>query len=439
MLLAAGALSVVTYLDKTTPNILLLMTFILGAVSAFIAPTWQAVIPELVPNKDLEKAISLDSAGVNVAAAIGPALAGVIIAATNTAIVFAINALSFLAIVIALLYWQRKPIEETTLPAERFFAAMRLAIRHIRAAPILHHIFIRTAALCLFASASWSLIPIYAKNELNSGALGYGVLLTTLGVGAIIATIALPFLRKRLSANQTVDVAFLTLAAGTALLALVKIFSMAGIAMFLIGFAWIIALTELTTATQEAVPFWLKGRVLALFLMVSFGGIALGSMLWGAVTFNYSISSVLLIASGGLLFSGFITRFLNITPHHPFNHTPSHHLPAPAVKLGCRETSPVMVNIEYFVHDDKTEEFTKIMQKAKKMRIRQGAFFWKLYLDTENQQRFIECFLSENWIDHLRIHERLSVSDQELDLKIREFHHKETAPNIVHLVEVRVK
>lgn len=435
LMLIAGALAIVTFLNLTTPTILLSLTFALGALAALSAPTWQALIPDLVPKQILQRAIALNSGSENIAGAIGPAFAGIIIAALGTAAVFAVNALSFLAIIVALFIWKHPP-EEHTLPAERFFGAMRLAVRHIYAAPALHNILIRTAIFCLFASGVWALIPLIARVELNSGSMGYGILLTFLGIGAIFATLSLPRLEKQLSNDKIIDVGYLLSAVTAALLIIFKNYYVACLAMLIGGYGWMIATTTLTTATQQASPTWIKGRTLAIFLMVLFGGIAAGSAIWGTLASHFNITTTLIITSIGLILGYLLTYRLSFKKIQKMDHTPAHDLPAPAVKIGCQEKNPVMVSIEYIVESQHTQEFTKLMRHVRAVRIRQGAFFWKLYLDTEDTTRFVEYFMSESWVDHLRLHERLSISDREIDRQVQVYNKDQQPPHISHLVEV---
>lgn len=431
----AGTLAAITFLNLTTPALLLFLTFGLGALSALSVPTWQALIPDLVPKQILQRAIALNSGSENIAGAIGPAFAGIIIAALGTAAVFAINALSFLAIIVALFSWDHPP-EEHTLPTERFFGAMRLAVRHIYAAPALHNVLIRTTIFCLFASAVWALIPLIARLELHSDSMGYGVLLTLLGVGAIVGTLLLPKLEMRLTNDKIIDAGFILSAITAVLVVIFKNYYVVSIAMLMGGFAWLITTTTLTTATQQASPTWIKGRTLAIFLMVLFGGVAAGSAIWGVLASYFNMTLTLLIATVGLVLGWLLTYRLSFRKIQTFDHTPAHDLPAPAVKIGCKEKNPVMVSIEYIVAAEHVEEFTKLMRHVRGVRIRQGAFFWKLYLDTEDTTRFVEYFLSESWVDHLRLHERLSVSDREIDKKVQVYNKNQQPPHISHLVEV---
>src|SRR5262249_28383120 len=123
-------LGLLVRLEAVTPTILLVFTFLIGAASALMAPSWQAIVPMLVPKKDLQAAISLNSVGINISRAIGPALAGVLIGLLGLAAPFWLNALSTLGVIAVLLWWRPAEPVEAQLPPERFASALRIGWRH---------------------------------------------------------------------------------------------------------------------------------------------------------------------------------------------------------------------------------------------------------------------------------------------------------------------
>src|SRR6202158_4642802 len=198
MLIVAGALGILTLLEWTTAWVLLGFTFALGVGGALMLPAWAAIVPDLVRADELPSAIALNSVAINGARAIGPAIAGVLVAAVGAWLVFMLNALSYIGILLVLLRWRREH-QKSTLPAERFFSAIRVGMRFVTHARALQIVLIRGSAFFIFASATWSLFPLIVRQELRSGPEIYGLLLTCIGIGAVGGAILLPRVRAKVS------------------------------------------------------------------------------------------------------------------------------------------------------------------------------------------------------------------------------------------------
>jgi MFS family permease len=218
-LVAAAVLSVLTLQDLITPEALLAATFMLGIAAALSAPVFQAIVPELVDKQALPGAIALNSLGVNISRAIGPALGGVIVALAGTPAVFALNALSVVAVLFVLFSWKR-PETAHTLPSEHFFGALKAGYRYTHHSPAMRLVLIRPAGFFLFGSALWA-VPLLARRGLGLDAAGYGALLGCMGAGAVLGAILLKRLRKKTSANAISVAATLLFALATLALALV--------------------------------------------------------------------------------------------------------------------------------------------------------------------------------------------------------------------------
>jgi MFS family permease len=433
LMIVAATLTTITFLKLITPNLLLLLTFCLGIGGALSTPAWQATVPELVPPNALAGAINLNSAGMNISRAIGPALAGIIITAGGTVAVFAINAVSFLGIIITLFHWKRKR-KESTLPAERLFGAIRTGVRYVYATPVLHNMIILSFTFIFFASSIWALLPLIARDELHYGATGYGTLFALLGTGAVIGAIYLPRMSANFSNDQLIKMGYFAFAVSCCMLALLKTFYFAGIAMLLSGLGWIITLATLMTTAQQAVPSWVKGRALSIYFMAVFSGMAIGSTAWGMLTRHSSIPTALLVAASGLLAGIALSRLFTVIIEE-IDHTPYRKIPTPVGTEVPRATQgPVMVTIEYTIDPEQEPHFIRIMRDIRRMRLREGAFFWKLFKDIENITHYTECFMSESWIDHLRYHERISVSDNKLLERAKAFQVGKKNPRASHLV-----
>jgi len=227
MLVSAAVLGVVTLAGMVTPWLLLLLTFTLGLGTAMNGPAWQASIPELVPRRELPAAVTLVGVAINVSRAVSPALGGLLVAAAGSGVVFLLNAISFLGVMVVIYRWQPTP-QQSTMPPEHIFGAMRAGLRYVRHAPELLAVFVRTGAFILCASALWALLPLQARHALGLGSFGYGILLGCIGTGAVAGAAFLPPVREKVSNNLLVVGATVLFAGVTVVLAHVHVPVVAG-------------------------------------------------------------------------------------------------------------------------------------------------------------------------------------------------------------------
>jgi predicted MFS family arabinose efflux permease/quinol monooxygenase YgiN len=438
MMITAALLGVLTLAGITTAIVLLVFTFALGVGTAMMMPAWGAITPELVQRSELHAAIGLNTIGMNVSRSVGPALAGFIVAAAGPGVVFILNAISFLAVIAALKSWQSKP-RESELPAERVVGAMRAGLRYARHSPELRAVLVRGAAFFIFASASWALLPLVVRKELQSGPGTYGLFLACLGVGAIAGALLMPRIRTRVSRDGIVAGA--TVLYSISMLALAHSGSVyeAGAAMLLTGVAWISVVSSMMTAAQTALPGWVRARGLALFWVVFMGGMAAGSALWGQVASWIGIPYALTAAAVGAALGIAATWRYRIGGHDETDLTPSIYWQTPML-ADDREADPgpVMVTVEYRIDPARAAEFARIMhQKMRRIRRRDGAFMWELFNDIDQQDRMVECFMVESWLEHLRQHERVTVADRNVLEQMRAFHLGNEPPRVTHLVAGR--
>ncbi len=420
LMIVAGALAILTLTGTTTPWVLLGFTFALGIGSAMMMPAWAAIVPELVPADELQSAVALNSIAINVSRAVGPAIAGVLVAAVGAWLVFALNALSYIGILAVLLRWQREH-RKSTLPAERFLSALRVGMRFVMHTRTLQIVLIRGAAFFVFASATWALFPLIVRRELGRGPEIYGLLLTCIGVGAVGGAILLPRLRAKVTRDALVAGASLLYALAALALAHVTNIGLLAVAMLATGIAWISILSALQVSAQMTLPPWVRARGLAAFVVIFMGGMAVGSILWGQAATHTSIPTALTVAAAGMVLAIALTWRFKLGPHEVHDFTPSMDWPMPVLAETPELDVPVMVSIEYRVQPDKREEFVAAMQEVSEMRRRNGAFFWQLFHHSETPTRFVECFMDESWVEHLRQHERASVADREIQRRARKF------------------
>ena len=432
LMVIAAALGILTWLNVMTPWMLLGFTFALGVGTAMVMPAWAAIVPELVPPEDLPSAVALNSIAINVSRTIGPAIAGVLVAAVGAWLVFILNALSYIGILAVLVRWRRER-RKSSLPAERFVSAIRVGLRFVTHTRALQIVLIRGSAFFVFASAAWSLFPLIVRRELGMGPEIYGLLLTCIGIGAVGGALLLPRARARFSRDALVAGASALYAVAALMLGHVQNLPLLAVAMLATGVAWISILSALQVAAQMTLPAWVRARGLAAFVMVFMGGMALGSILWGQVAAHVGIPATLTTAALGMAGAIGLTWRFKLGRHEVLDFTPSSHWPAPVLAESPEpDSGPVMVTIEYRVQPDKRAEFVAAMQSVREMRRRNGAYFWELFHDSADPSRFNECFMDESWVEHLRQHERVSVADREIQQRAKAFMVEGTATKSSH-------
>ncbi len=440
MLTAVAILSVLTFFDIVSPWILLILTFLLNIGAAMNSPAWQAIVPEVIPRAQLPDAVSLNSAGFNLARALGPALGGLAVAlfalaTTGAASVFLLNSLSFVGVILVLYRWQRNPLFKSALPAERIHGSVRAGIRYIRYAPMLQAAFVRTVIFTLFVSAVWALLAIVARNDLRQGAMGYGILNGSMGFGAVIGATSLPRVRRVLSADAIIATASGVFIATLAVLALVKMPLVIIPMLIAAGFAWTSAMSTLNLAVQVSVPAWVQARALGAYQMIFAGGMALGGVIWGTIAEHLSTPKSLMCASAGLA----ITLPLSLRFHVLRGVQPDlspHLYTVPAPKLNSeREDSdgPVRVSIDYFIDPQDYAAFTKAIHQLRDVRLRNGAIRWGVYQNASDPGHINETFVTESWLEYLRQRERFTASDRQILERVWSLHRSKEPPRISHM------
>ncbi|OLD16960.1 MAG: hypothetical protein AUJ01_09690 [Acidobacteria bacterium 13_1_40CM_3_65_5] len=358
LFLVTTLLGVLALAGVLQPWMLLVITLAIGGGSAIDLPSWQAIIPETVPRDELPAAVGLGSVAINIARALGPAIAGVLIVVGGPGPVFLINALSVLGVFFVLWRWKRGSIR-ASLPAERLVSAMRSGMRYVRYAPALRTVVIRTATFVGSASALWALLPLVVKVTLGRGPVSYGALVGSLGLGGLIGASLLPTWRKRWS-------------------------------------------TDTITAVATA-------------------AFALGALLWGVIA-NQAGTRWTLTVAGSALFLGLtlIPRFrLAAAEAADLEHSQNWPDPVVAENLDA-EAGPVLVTVEYIVEPERRATFVAAMRsELAPIRRRDGAVFWELFVDSADPRRCVECWLVESWAEHLRQHARTTKSDREVEDRIR--------------------
>jgi MFS family permease len=415
MLAAAVALTSLTVLGAMSPWLLLALTFILSAGDALEAPSWRALLPELVDGEDLVAASALNGIEFNLARAVGPALGGLLVAAAGAGAAFAVNALSFLGVIFVVTRWKHHAPRRTA-PAETVGGATVAALRYVRHSPAIRTLLLRTCCVMLFAAALMAVLPLVAQRA-TGNSLGYGALLASFGAGSIAGAVGLPRLRARASTEDILSVAVLGLS--VALLATGWLRSLPGLVpvMLLGGAGWMIFISLLNTMVQQLAPEWVRARVLAVFLLVFQGSVAVGSFVSGVVAERAGIPSALLLASVGTA-AAVLLRFWAPLPDVNVDLSAWNHWRAPAFIEGLGyglDDGPVLITVEYRVDPERAVAFVQAAHRLGRLRRRDGASRWGIYRDTDAPDRYIETFIVSSWAEHLRQHERSVVADRAVE------------------------
>jgi MFS family permease len=308
MVLAAATLGIMTLTSCVGPWVLLLFTFLLGLGAVMNDPAWQAITPELVPAKQHASAVALNSAGFNVARAVGPALGGVIVAAVGCGSTFLLNAFSFLGVIVFLYRWKR-PVEAPP-KAQRVWSAISDGFRYVRESGLAKSVLLRTGTFSVAAVAMLALLPLIARPY---GARGYGVLLGSFGLGALLGALALPRLREKLSVDGVVGASIVIFAGMTFAAGRAEKFELLCAVMLVAGAAWIGILACLNVAAQTMCPAYVRARALSFYLLVLQGGMAVGATLWGALAKRIGVPDALGVAAVVLALGVFALRGHRIT------------------------------------------------------------------------------------------------------------------------------
>jgi MFS family permease len=424
----AAILSVAAFYNLLNAPLLLVFVFVNSIGLAMRFPVYAAIVPELVPRTQLASAMALNAVAMNLSRVVGPLVAGLIIASFGDEYVFALNFVMSVLAAFAIARWKREK-KPSVLPGERFIGAMRLGLQYVRQSPGMRNALVRSTAFFLHSAAPLALMPLVAKG-LGGGAGTYTVLLSSLGIGAIVAVARLPQLRNRWNLNQVSGIGSLIHAAGIAGLAIAPSVWVGAVAMFVAGMGWILAANSIGISAQLALPDWVRARGMAIFQMSIMGSSALGAFIWGHVAEWTGVPASLAITAVSM---AIVLALVRVRPldSQPEDHVPTHPFqePVPARPIELDE-GPVMITIEYLVDESRAREFETVMAQSRSARLRHGAVSWGLFEDLQMPGRFVEYFATETWADFLRRYDRFTAADERLHKERLSFHTGGEPPKI---------
>jgi MFS family permease len=435
MFVVSVALMVCAWLAWITPWLLLMFTFAIGCGAAFNAPAWQASVGDMVPRAELPGAVALNSMGFNIARSLGPAVGGAIVAAAGVAAAFAVNAVSYIALIAVLARW-RRPVQPPLLPRETLGQAVGAGVRYVAMSPANRTVLLRSAVFGISAGAVMALMPVVAKVLLGGGPLTYGLLLGSFGLGAVAGALANARLREAMSTEALVRAASIVYGIAAAVVGLSGNLFATMTGLFLAGAGWLLALSTFNVSVQMSAPRWVVARALSLYQMATFSGLAAGSWLWGEVAVSASVSLALYLAAGLMLLGAALGRWLPLTQTEALNLEllRTWKEPTTIVPVDAR-TGPVVVTIEYQIREADIVEFLDAMNERRRIRRRDGARNWRLLRDLADPQTWIERYETPTWLDYVRHNNRITHNDAVIPQRLRALHCGPAAPRVRRMIE----
>jgi MFS family permease len=431
--LAAAGMAAITALDLVTPGRLLGLSLLLGVGVAFNLPAWQAMVPDLVPRGMVASAVALNSVAFNVARAVGPALGGVIVATAGPELAFTLNAFSFLGVIAVL-----------AVLAPRFAAADRDAtsvanaiangVRFARFTRPFRMLLLLAALFALTSAVVQTVLPNRTE-ELGGSADAFGLLLGAMGLGALVGA----FTRHQVV--ETLGVRSIPIT--------ITVFGAAGVAaglspsiwwtvpgLMIAGMAWVWTLTTTNATAQLMSPEWVRGRAMSLYSLAFVGILPLGSILAGAVADLIGAGAAIVALSVGSIVLGIAAPRFDIpaladvvSPEFSEEHEARDHVQT--------EGGPVMIVNTWMIDGKNLDEFLSVMTEVRLVRLRTGAYRWRLYRNASDPHRLSEVFLTVSWDEHLAQHGRIDDASADLIRHARSFDAGD-GPMTRHLVAVDV-
>ena len=436
MFTISTVLGILTLVGLTTATVLLILTFALGAGTTMIRTPIIPIMSGLVSRSELPNALTLSALASNLGRVIGPTVGGFIVAAVAPWAVFFLNSASFVGMIIVLSRLPRKPgTQQRSLPPENIIRAIRVQMRYIRYSQAARVLIVRAGLFTLCSSALLSLLPLLAKHQLGLDSTGFGLLLGSFGMGAIIGGIViLPRLRPKASVESLITGSIALLAIVTFTMGYVRDFAILCLVMGLGGAAYITILSKFYTIGVKSAPRWIGARVLAVYLLILNGGLVVGSIIWGTVANTFGIPDTLLVASLTLGATIIAKKRYSSTLLEDLDFTPaSDHwsLPPQSLVDPSQNDSQALITIEYNKIDPKlSDEFEQSVRELGRILKSEGMAYWELFQDPSDIGHYIEIRIADTWTDHMRQHEYVTKNVQFMENKMSTYQGLSTTNNI---------
>ncbi len=431
----ASILSLTIVSGAINPTLLLLLTFLNGIGLAMRWPVYSAIVPELVSRTRLPAALALNGVATNASRIIGPVLAGALIAGVGTEYVFVLNALLSLMAGFIILRWKSHQ-KASVLPGERFLGAIRVGVQYVRQSTRMHAVLIRVTIFFAQSTALIALLPLVARDMPGGSARTFTLLLASLGFGAILSAFMLPYLRRDWTRDDLVRIGSWVQAGAMIAVGYSPNIYLAVPMMVVSGMAWLTVANSIAIAAQLALPNWVRARGMSTYQVAVMGGSGLGAAVWGQVAALSSVSTSFVVAALAGTAVSWLTRGHRIEGSGAEEDLSTSQALKPPV-AGTQidpDDGPILTTIEYRIDPARADEFRQVMQESRRSRLRQGALSWELFRDANDPARYIEYFIDETWVEHLRRFDRVTASDMTLRARRLSFHLGADTPLVTRCV-----
>jgi MFS family permease len=417
--IVAGVFAVLSATGSLTAASVLGLTATLGVLTAISAPAWIAIIPGLVPRDDLAEAMTLSSAGISAAMAIGPAIGGFLIAAAGPTLVFVLDVLILVAGLLALRTWHPEP--RTGLPAEHLAAAIRGGLRYVRYDRPLKVVITKIIPFALTGIALVALLPAIARFRLDVGPAMFGLLSAAGGVGAVLALVAMPRVRRRASPDGIVLVAMILEAGVFVVLAMSTNLAIVFIALVVAGAATLALVSTVMTMLQVVLPAWIRGRGVAVYLMALQGSFAVGAFVWGAIAEQAGLETTLFVAAVAMAVGALATSFLRLRDYTDSATEPGRLSFEPVTATSVYDDDgPILITVRWQIAPERRDRFMTAMRSVRRELKQKGALDWYLVEDVARPGAMLETFSVATWAEYQRLPERVTVADEQVEQELLE-------------------
>jgi len=433
---ATLVLGVATLAGFIGPTSLLVLTFVIGVGFTFYIPAQQALVNDLVPRADLPPAVALAAVAFNVARSVGPALAGAIAAWLGSGVALMVSAVFFMAMIFALRGW---PTPERAIPGvpETLLSGVQSGLRYLRHSPPLRSFVIRNLSFTICASSLWALLPVIARDQLQLGAGGFGVLLGFFGAGAIVGALWIPRHLRRMSLNSVVTGGVLVWAVAALAIAFAPDLFVAIAGTCAAGAAWVSVMASLSAGTQSSAPAWVRARAVATNLVAMQASLALGSIIWGGIAATAGTRVALSASVVVMMLLFVLSHRVRVALGNEADVTMGVQPPELSIAVEpMPDDGPVLIQFEYRVDAENRAAFLRAIRAIEVIRRRNGASSWRVFRDLEDEGRFVERFVITSWAEYTRQRQRMTVSDRELQDHVTRLNRSHVPIRISRLIGV---
>ncbi|THK33894.1 MFS transporter [Ensifer sp. MPMI2T] len=411
--LASLTLAVSVALGLVNPWLILGLGFVAGCGFALNDPAWHASVGDILEKRDIPAAVTLMSVGYNIVRSTGPAIGGAVLAFFGPLAAFVLAALSDL-VPLAAISRSNWHVRSSSLPRERVTTAVHDGLRFTAMSSEIKAAIVRGTLFGVASISILALLPLIVRDHLTGGPIVYGALLAAFGVGAFSAGLSSSYLRRFVPQDRLIALASIACAACCFLLPLTTSIPVAALALAIGGAGWLLTWTGVDVAIQLSSPRWVVGRTLSIYYAFSYGGMAAGSWIWGAVAQNYSLTIAFEGAAVVLLLVAAAAFVLPIELWEESEKEASEFVP-PSLAIDLKPRSgPIVVKVEYAIAEQDLETFLECMRERRRIQSQAGARNWTLQRNLMTPTLWTETFRTPTWTDYLRLNHRLSAAAREL-------------------------